>query len=303
MYYYNDGENEVGPFSLERLNALRHRGLIGSGTLVRGAGDASWTPFADVAAADAAPDAASARPAAMADAAPAGIHPPLRASRTVEGDAAQPAGPWGASRAAARQDPLPTPHPSGWLAQPPTPWRRYAARILDTTLNGIIGFSLVGIIFYSVAPASADRFFSALRIPRRGHPRPHPERARRVAHRGEPDRRVRLHPRKAHLRRQGEPAGRREARAHRRRDPGPFRPRERARTVRPDRRPLHGAVLVQHPDEARRHQLGRGAIPRPAPAEGSGAVHPQCRGHTPHSPCRRLSPGRSPRSDQVGPLR
>ena len=91
--YYNDGENEVGPFSLERLNALRQRGLIGSGTLVRGAGDTSWTPFASVAAADPAPDATSARPAAIADAAPAGIRPPLPASRALEGDAGQPAGP------------------------------------------------------------------------------------------------------------------------------------------------------------------------------------------------------------------
>jgi uncharacterized RDD family membrane protein YckC len=134
VYYYNDGENEVGPFTLERLRVLRGSGLIGAGTLVRRIDEASWTPFASVhGAADA-------------------------------GDAGR--GPWGsipaAPGAAMGQDEPARPAQtlSGWSAQPPAPWRRYGARLLDMTVNGTVGFSLLGVVFYSVAPATADRFFS-----------------------------------------------------------------------------------------------------------------------------------------------
>jgi hypothetical protein len=35
----------------------------------------------------------------------------------------------------------------GWLSDRPTPWRRYAARIIiDIPVNGLIGFSLIGIV-------------------------------------------------------------------------------------------------------------------------------------------------------------
>ena len=49
---------------------------------------------------------------------------------------------------------------SSWLRKPYTPWRRYAARVLDTSLNGTIVFSLFGAAFYAIAPATADDFFS-----------------------------------------------------------------------------------------------------------------------------------------------
>ena len=49
--------------------------------------------------------------------------------------------------------------PAGWLEAPSTPWRRYAARLLDLSFLGAIGFFIIGIIFYSVAPYSASQFF------------------------------------------------------------------------------------------------------------------------------------------------
>ena len=50
--------------------------------------------------------------------------------------------------------------PEGWLASPPTPWRRYAARMLDITFFGYLGFAVIGFVYYAVAPYSADKFFS-----------------------------------------------------------------------------------------------------------------------------------------------
>jgi len=46
---------------------------------------------------------------------------------------------------------------NAWKVLPVTPWRRYAARTLDTALHGSIGFFLIGLGLYSVAPLSADR--------------------------------------------------------------------------------------------------------------------------------------------------
>ena len=50
-----------------------------------------------------------------------------------------------------------------WLNDIPTPWRRYAARIIvDLTLNGFIGFTIIGIVAYAIAPMAADEFFNNL---------------------------------------------------------------------------------------------------------------------------------------------
>jgi hypothetical protein len=46
-----------------------------------------------------------------------------------------------------------------WLTYPVTPWRRYAARLLDTFLNGSIGGGLFALGFYSLAPYTADQLF------------------------------------------------------------------------------------------------------------------------------------------------
>ena len=55
--------------------------------------------------------------------------------------------------------------PKDWLELPVTPWRRYAARSLDILFFGGIAFSLMSIMYYSLAPYSADQFFSFLEHP------------------------------------------------------------------------------------------------------------------------------------------
>ena len=51
---------------------------------------------------------------------------------------------------------------TGWRTQPTTPWRRYAARILDIGFNGALGYFVIGIVFYAIAPATADQVFTLL---------------------------------------------------------------------------------------------------------------------------------------------
>ncbi len=47
-FYYNDGANEVGPFSQQMLQNLLEKGIIAKGTLVKRAGSQSWTPIAEI---------------------------------------------------------------------------------------------------------------------------------------------------------------------------------------------------------------------------------------------------------------
>lgn len=55
--------------------------------------------------------------------------------------------------------------PQHWVTAPVAPWRRYGARILDTSLNGLVGFSLISFVWYQVAPLSADAAFSVFEGP------------------------------------------------------------------------------------------------------------------------------------------
>ena len=158
MYYYHDGVNEVGPFDKEKMADLAQTQLIGSGTLVRPADGGMWGPLAQVLNMPADPSHplhAQAEHAALASGAEEFADVPVHIN---------PAG----SLALVSQS-----HPeatiaetsSGWLTHPQTPWRRYAARLLDLVVYGTLAFFLVGFVFYSIAPASADRFFFALEAP------------------------------------------------------------------------------------------------------------------------------------------
>lgn len=157
MYYYHDGENEVGPFSAEKLNKLASAGLVVAGTLVRAADSNSWVPYGQLAGISNYSPAVENNRNSIAE-----IRPPQRpgVARLSEADK------WtsplesgiGSEEATPRANPVVSSF--GWLAYPPTPWRRYGARILDTTINGTVVFFLFALAFYAVAPASADDFFS-----------------------------------------------------------------------------------------------------------------------------------------------
>jgi uncharacterized RDD family membrane protein YckC len=54
---------------------------------------------------------------------------------------------------------------TGWTDVRPHPWRRYAARMIDAFVVGSILWVLVGIIFYSLAPAAAAAFFRLFQVP------------------------------------------------------------------------------------------------------------------------------------------
>ena len=240
MYYYNDGENEVGPFAISRLKTLHENGLIGDGTLVRQRDSRAWVPLRQLiseygaAITPAAPEPSLASETVSKKTEPETEHnfqsgsdmgsdaqatteeatetpfpqpnvnsvtdsvattaPKAIAADTKSGQSYDPAykyipkekrtSPEGKARSVpetqkaydpaykyipkdkristAQETAVPseTNGPEGWLSYPPTPWRRYAARLLDTSLNGVLGFFLFAIAFYAIAPASADNLFS-----------------------------------------------------------------------------------------------------------------------------------------------
>lgn len=53
----------------------------------------------------------------------------------------------------------------GWSSLPVAPWRRYGARAIDTSVNGLLGVLLLSYVWYALAPRSADEFFSAFAAP------------------------------------------------------------------------------------------------------------------------------------------
>ena len=208
MYYYNDGENEVGPFSISRLKTLYDGGLIADGTLIRQKDSREWLPLHElIAEYEAQPTPIASEPKleqdTSADEPKQEFEESLRNDSKIDSDlqaekedvvdepnpqsdgvlepGASPAPNAGASASKLRQsyDPaykyIPkdkrisaTPQPAvasetngpeGWLSYPPTPWRRYAARTLDTLLLGFLGYFLFVVVFYAIAPASADNIF------------------------------------------------------------------------------------------------------------------------------------------------
>lgn len=53
----------------------------------------------------------------------------------------------------------------GWSSLPVAPWRRYGARAIDTSVNGVLGVLLLAHAWYSLAPRSADSFFALIATP------------------------------------------------------------------------------------------------------------------------------------------
>lgn len=134
-WFYLEADIAIGPYSWDRLLDLFKVGLISPRTYVWREGDDGWTTL------DAARTARRSVPP-----------PPL----PMMPDASNASEPQALATSAAM-----TP----WLTSPVAPWRRYGARILDTTINGYIGMFAVGMVWYTFAPASADAFFGIFTTP------------------------------------------------------------------------------------------------------------------------------------------
>lgn len=136
-WYYRENESAAGPVNLDKLKALNEAGLIHSKTLIRQGSEGAWREFAGIRLDQNSLSSHSGKQAAH-------THESLNTNFDV------PNGTGGVDRL------------DGWLSEPVTPWRRYGARIFDMTINGTLGWALIGIAWYAIAPLSADNFFDDL---------------------------------------------------------------------------------------------------------------------------------------------
>lgn len=162
MYFYHDGENEVGPFSIDKLHGLMQTRMIGERTLVRLSDGEIWVPLGKLLS-DLTPISEK-QPSKSVEIAQENFDISEKASTGTQSYSKETGTPPHSQITKIASDAKSknleaVDVPSGWIASPPTPWRRYAARLLDTTLNGTIVFFLIAIALYAIAPATADAFF------------------------------------------------------------------------------------------------------------------------------------------------
>lgn len=144
-WFYLDDSTPTGPFAWPRLMELWKAGLVTPNTYVWGEGSTNeWVTLASVTTNSPAP------------------YPPLpETARThVDSELVQPSVP-----DVAGSDVPDIADQRGWTSKPPAPWRRYGARMLDTTIHGLLGALLLGFAWYSIAPLSAESFFAITSTP------------------------------------------------------------------------------------------------------------------------------------------
>ncbi|MEZ5903879.1 MAG: DUF4339 domain-containing protein [Geminicoccaceae bacterium] len=139
-WYYNDAGTSVGPFTRQRLLELARAHLILPSTPVWRNGMIDWAPMAE----------------AVHEGRSEGLDPP-RLEPPVERAYPEPVEPDEAPAAISDE--------RGWSTLPVAPWRRYGARAIDTSINGLLGVMLLAYAWYSLAPRSADDFFSLVETP------------------------------------------------------------------------------------------------------------------------------------------
>jgi uncharacterized RDD family membrane protein YckC len=129
-WYYMVAEEPEGPVPWSRIVDLWRAGYIKSESLVRSEESNDWLTFADT-------------------------------KGTVL------SGPTSAASVAQEEAPEIT-DARGWSADDIAPWRRYGARMLDITVNGILGALVLGVAWFMIAPISAERFFVFLETQQSG---------------------------------------------------------------------------------------------------------------------------------------
>lgn len=157
-WFFLEGEDVTGPFSWRRLLELLDAGILDESAYVWKEGARDWIRLAEAMA------FVQSYPPPIPVEAKAGFESPRSASmelidanssRTDDSEQL-------VSSRKVQKSNAPT---SNWVAAPPAPWRRYAARLFDTIVHGVSGFILVAYGWYSIAPLSADAFFGLIEGP------------------------------------------------------------------------------------------------------------------------------------------
>ncbi len=171
-WYYKDGPDSVGPFDPFGLLKMYEKGVISEDSLIQHVKGSQWVLFKEhfglyrSQSENSAPNSI------------AGSQPPDSVQDPWTGEArtastSQPIGEPVSSALPVRDPNVATSEiqsdgepdaslPTGWVMGHRVPWRRYGARLLDISVNGMIGIVPIATAWYAVAPSSADAFFNDL---------------------------------------------------------------------------------------------------------------------------------------------
>jgi hypothetical protein len=140
VWFYQNQTQSIGPYSEVQLASLFATQTLTRDTPVRIPSDHTWRPLSEV--------------FAFARVMP----PPLPDAHASSSAIAAEVVPSAQGHVAAL-----TAKTSGeWLDVAPHPWRRYFARMFDVNLLGFFSWALIGLLYYSIDPVAAERFFQIL---------------------------------------------------------------------------------------------------------------------------------------------
>lgn len=128
IWHYMQGDKSVGPFSQDQIISMITGGTLSQNTLVWSQGSEKWKPARDTF------DLLSELP------------PPLPGQTKAISSA-------------------PILKRGEWVTTQPHPWRRYFARMLDTSVNGMAVFFCFAVVFGAIAPKASGEFFSIFDSP------------------------------------------------------------------------------------------------------------------------------------------
>lgn len=164
-WYFLEGSTSTGPFSRQRMLDMSRAGIIGHDAFVWREGTPDWVPLTEALKATESkdrqpPPLPGRHPRSVPDA----VSAAAKSSAAMDFAAPEPLVRVASSQSS-RPDSAPLATRDGWTSVPVAPWRRYGARMLDTMVNALIGFTVLGYLWFSVAPRSADKFLIFVTTP------------------------------------------------------------------------------------------------------------------------------------------
>ncbi|MET0744652.1 MAG: RDD family protein [Microvirga sp.] len=155
-WYYCDGPLSVGPFLRDRLVELAQAAIVTPDTLVQREGTDEFVLLSTLLQAKQFPPGPPPLPIV-----PTALERGGSSLSVAFSDRPIALGPVLVSQTTAA-DGTAVSSTSQWSATPVAPWRRGAARCLDTLVHGSIGVVLIFFVWFRLAPLSAYRFFAYL---------------------------------------------------------------------------------------------------------------------------------------------
>ena len=155
-YWLHAGASN-GPVEIDELAAQCHRAEISPSTQVWRMGEDKWVPLGEVL------SGLGMLPPPLPESADS-VSPSITSPQVVSTEGNVPSPSPASSPATVWETPPPrqTLDRPEWTDARPHPWRRYFARMIDSTINGLLAFFVVGIIWGVFNGDALQRFVSAI---------------------------------------------------------------------------------------------------------------------------------------------